>query len=230
MVELGVSGDDLSGAGNAPGPLQASLAHITRGPPPGPAAPKYGDLFADVDEGFCVVEVLFDDHGHAQDYRFIEHNAAFERLSGLGPAVGRRVRELAPEAEELYLDKLGIVASTGLAQRYELRADQMRHWYDVLAFRIGRPGEHRVAVIFSDISQRKSTEAELRASERRFQALAAERAELLEAERTARVEADRAMRARDEILATLSHELRTPLSSIVTWARLLQKQFAQDPE
>lgn len=230
MVEQGVSGDDPPGAGGAfgaPG-KSAATASPDRRPPRGKQV--HGDLFDQLDEGFCVVKVLFDDSGRAVDYRFVEHNAAFARLTGLGQVAGRRIRELAPDAEELWLDTLGRVARTGTTERYELRAQQLRHWYDVLAFRVGAAASHCVGLIFSDISQRKSTEAELRESERRYQALAAERASLLEAERAARIESDRAMRAKDEVLATLSHELRTPLSSIVTWARLLQKQFITDPD
>src|SRR5690606_9574431 len=97
---------------------------------------------------------------------------------------------------------------------FELRADAMRHWYDVYAFRVDAPQLRRVAVIFNDISERKLTEAALRESEGRYRALAEDRETMLEAERHARMEGDRAIQARDETLATLSHELRTPLSSI----------------
>lgn len=189
---------------------------------------KYWQLFAALDEGFCIIEVLFDADDAAVDYFFIEHNAAFERLSGLSDVVGRRIRELAPRHEQAWFDAFGRVALTGVPERFELRADAMRHWYDVYAFRVDAPRLHRVAVIFNDISERKLTEASLRESEGHYRTLAADRETMLEAERSARMEIDRAIRARDETMATLSHELRTPLSSIVTWARLLQKQFLRD--
>ena len=191
---------------------------------------KYRQLFAALDEGFCIIEVLFDAGNEAVDYFFLENNAAFERLSGLTDVVGRRILELAPAHERAWFDAFGRVALTGAPERFELRADAMRHWYDVYAFRVDAPRLHRVAVIFNDISERKFTEASLRESEGRYRALAADREVMLEAERMARLESDRAMRDRDETLATLSHELRTPLASIVTWSRLLQKQFVRDEE
>ncbi len=40
---------------------------------------KYRSLFESIDEGFCVIEMLFDARGKPVDYRFLEVNAAFER-------------------------------------------------------------------------------------------------------------------------------------------------------
>ena len=40
---------------------------------------KYRTLFETIDEGFCTVEVLFDEMGKATDYVFLETNPAFER-------------------------------------------------------------------------------------------------------------------------------------------------------
>ncbi len=223
MVGTSTSGDD-------PPDVTPSAGAVPPVTAPPPIEETYRQLFAALDEGFCIIEVIFDADQKVVDYRFLENNAAFERLSGLRDVVGRHVREFAPEHEQGWFDTFGRVALTGIAERYELRADAMRHWYDAYAFRVGAPEQHRVAIVFNDISERKSTEAALRDSEQRFRALATDRAQLLEAERTARIEADRAMRAKDEILATLSHELRTPLASIVTWSRLLQTQFVQDEE
>ncbi len=63
------------------------------------AQARYRTLVDSIDEGFCVVEVLFDDHGRPEDYRFLEVNQAFERQTGLVNATGKRMRELAPAHE-----------------------------------------------------------------------------------------------------------------------------------
>ena len=39
---------------------------------------KYRRLFENIDEGFCIIEMIFDDTGKHVDYRFLETNAAFE--------------------------------------------------------------------------------------------------------------------------------------------------------
>ena len=42
----------------------------------------YHTLFESIDEGFCIVEVIFDGTGQPVDYCFLEVNPAFERLHG----------------------------------------------------------------------------------------------------------------------------------------------------
>ena len=44
---------------------------------------KYRALFDSIDEGFCVVEVLFDDADNPVDYRFLEVNRVFEKQTGI---------------------------------------------------------------------------------------------------------------------------------------------------
>jgi PAS domain-containing protein len=105
---------------------------------------KYRTLFDSIDEGFCTIEVLFDEHGEAADYRFLESNPAFERQTGLENAVGKTVRELAPEHEDFWFDVYGRIARTGEAIRFEHEAAALGRFYDVYAFRIGEPGEDRV--------------------------------------------------------------------------------------
>jgi PAS domain-containing protein len=105
---------------------------------------KYRTLFDSIDEGFCTIEVLFDEHGEAVDYRFLESNPTFERQTGLENAVGKTVRELAPEHEDFWFDVYGRIARTGEAIRFEHEAAALGRFYDVYAFRIGEPGEDRV--------------------------------------------------------------------------------------
>jgi PAS domain S-box-containing protein len=65
---------------------------------------KYQTLFASVEQGFCIVEVLWDATGKPLDYRFIELNPAFEKQSGLRCATGRTARELAPGLEHRWIE------------------------------------------------------------------------------------------------------------------------------
>ncbi len=60
---------------------------------------KYRSLFASIDEGCCICEMLFDENGKPQDYRFLEVNLAFEQLTGLQQATGKTARELIPNLE-----------------------------------------------------------------------------------------------------------------------------------
>jgi PAS domain S-box-containing protein len=132
---------------------------------------KYHVLFDSIDEGFCVVEVLFDDADHARDYRFLEVNRVFEKQTGISNAVGRRMREIAPAHEEHWFQIYGQIALTGEARRFENPAHALGRFYDVYAFRVGRPEQRQVAILFNDITERKQTEEALRRTQALNQAV-----------------------------------------------------------
>jgi PAS domain S-box-containing protein len=126
---------------------------------------KYRALFESIDEGFCVIEVLFDDANNAIDYCFLEVNRVFEKQTGISNAVGRRMREIAPAHEEHWFQIYGQVALTGEPRRFENPALALDRFYDVYAFRLGRPEQRQVAILFSDITERKRADQALRLSE-----------------------------------------------------------------
>jgi len=132
---------------------------------------RYRTLFESIDEGFCVIEMLFDARGNPVDYRFVETNPAFERQTGLRGAAGRRVRELVPDLEEHWFDIYGRIARTRTSLRFVNEAKALNRWFDAYAFPLGEPEDRRVAVLFNDITGRKEAEEALRESERRFRAV-----------------------------------------------------------
>ena len=132
---------------------------------------RYRVLFESIDEGFCVIEVLFDSSGAPNDYRFLEINPAFEKQTGLENAVGKRIRELVPRHEAHWFEIYGEVARAGEPQRFVQEARYAEHrWFDVYAFRVGRPEERKVAILFKDISARKRAEEAVHESEQRLRA------------------------------------------------------------
>jgi PAS domain S-box-containing protein len=155
---------------------------------------QYRALFTSIDEGFCIIDVIFDDAGAPVDFRFCEVNAMFEQQSGIGNVVGKTMRELSPQHERQWFDIYGKVARTGESVRFESEAKALQRWYDVYAFRPDEAYAGKVAILFKDISERKRQEAELR----------------------------RADRSKDEFLAMLAHELRNPLAPIAAAADLLR--------
>ncbi|HOY76495.1 MAG TPA: PAS domain-containing protein [Hyphomonadaceae bacterium] len=133
---------------------------------------RYSTLFNSIDAGFCVIQVLFAADGTAIDYVFIETNPAFAQQTGLSNATGKRMRDLSPTHEQHWFDLYGEVARTGLSVRFEDQAEALGRWFDVHAFQIGMPGANLVAILFTDITETKSAELKLRASESQFRSLA----------------------------------------------------------
>lgn len=133
---------------------------------------RYRTLFESIDEGFCVIKMLFDENGRPVDYRFLEVNPMFEKQTGLEQAEGKTARQLIPNLEDHWFEIYGTVALTGEPVRFENGSEPMNRWFDLYAFPIGEPEKRQVAVLFKDISERKQAQEALKESEKRFRTLA----------------------------------------------------------
>jgi PAS domain S-box-containing protein len=178
---------------------------------------NYRMLFESIDEGFCTIEVLFDQNEKPVEYRFLQISPSFERQTGIKNAAGRRMREIAPQHEEHWFDIYGRIALTGEPMRFENEAKQLGRWYDVYAFRVEDPKRGRVGILFNDITARKRAEAEARDSERRFREV---QTELAHAGRVA---------AMGQLAALIAHEVKQPITAAVTSAFAAQRWLSADP-
>lgn len=133
---------------------------------------KYKSLFESMNQGFCIIEVFFDESNKPLDYKFLDINKTFEKQTGLVNAKGRTARSLVPELEERWFTIYGNVALTGETARFTEQSEAMGKWFEVHAFRIGEDGSRKVAILFTDITDKKIAETNLRESERRFRDLA----------------------------------------------------------
>lgn len=121
---------------------------------------RYRNLFDSIDEGFCIIEVLFDEQDRPFDYRFLEVNPVFEKLTALENPVGKTAREMIPDLEDYWMKIYGRVAKTRQPERFVNNSEAMGFWFDVYAFPVDAPEENRVAVLFNNITERKHIEAE----------------------------------------------------------------------
>jgi PAS domain S-box-containing protein len=158
---------------------------------------NYRMLFESIDEGFCTVEVLFDQNEKPVDYRFLQINPSFGRQTGIENAAGRRMREIAPQHEEHWFEIYGRIALTGEPMRFENEAKQLGRWFDVYAFRVEDPKRRRVGILFNNIAERK------RADEER------ERLRQLEVH-IAHIDRVSMM---GELAASLAHEIKQPMTA-----------------
>ncbi|WP_416356560.1 PAS domain S-box protein [Aureimonas phyllosphaerae] len=123
------------------------------------AEDRYRALAENVNVGMCVVEMKFDEDGKAIDYRIIDGNPAYERHTGLYGSVGKWVSEIAPGLERHWFDTYGKVALTGEPARLELGAAGLgNRTFEIEAYRVGDPDRRHVAILFTDITQRRQAE------------------------------------------------------------------------
>ncbi len=131
-------------------------------------------LIETMDDGFGLIEMVDDADGRAIDYRFIEANHAFARHTGLVDSVGKTARDLVPGLEQGWVDTYDAIARSGVARRFEEGSEAMGRWFTVYASPIDHPGKRRVALLFTDITEKKNAERILQASEAAARAAASQ--------------------------------------------------------
>ncbi|MFZ2657556.1 MAG: PAS domain S-box protein [Victivallales bacterium] len=118
---------------------------------------KYRLLFNEMLTGFALHEIICDDNGNPCDYRFLEVNPAYERLTGLRASkiIGKTVLEILPDTEAHWIRDYGNVAITGKPITVESYHRALGKWYDVKAF---SHEKGKFAVVFNDVTERKFSE------------------------------------------------------------------------
>jgi PAS domain S-box-containing protein len=114
-------------------------------------------IFENMHEGFSLCEVVRDAHGVVVDFRYLQVNAAFERLTGIPPerVVGRLATEAIPGVEQFWTDTYARVVETGEPVHFEYRVEVLKRWFEVLAY---RTEPDRFAALFLNVTDRKASE------------------------------------------------------------------------
>ncbi len=118
---------------------------------------RYHRLFRMMDQGLCIIEVLYDVENRPSDCLYIESNPAFENLTGLYNVDGKTFRSLVPDIEQFWIDTYSNVARTGTAIRFEHESKAMGRWFDVYAARVDDSNRY-VSILLTEITARKRGE------------------------------------------------------------------------
>lgn len=119
---------------------------------------KYRTLFESVDDGFVIIELIYDDTGTLVDFIYRENNPAFIKHVG-ADLRGKRRSELALDKKDFLLEKYEQVVTTGEPVHFEYSVQRSGvQWFEATVARIGGDDSSQVGVIFRNVTERKQRE------------------------------------------------------------------------
>jgi PAS domain S-box-containing protein len=122
---------------------------------------RYVTLFQSINAGFSVLEVIEREGDPGSfDFRVLEVNQMLETVTGLKSVVGKTLRELIPESGDQLFQMIVGVASSGESAREEMQIGD--RWFRFYSYRVDKPADRRVALLFEEITHRKRREKSLK--------------------------------------------------------------------
>ena len=175
---------------------------------------QYRELFENMEAGFAVHRMVYDDRGEPADYVFEDVNDEFVALTGLEREriVGVRVTEVLPGIERDpadWIGRYGRVAKTGEPTRFEQHSELLSRWYSVLVY---RPRPDHFATIFTDVTERRRREDHIHHLNARLRKQTAQLAETNE--------------WLESFNYSVSHDLRAPLRAIDGFSEAILEDYA----
>jgi len=111
----------------------------------------YQSIFNNMSSGFAFHQIILDEKGKPIDYKFIDINKSFEKLTGLlaKNVIGKTIKEILPNIETEWIEKYGHVALTGEKINFEYFAKPLNKKFKVNAY---SPEKGMFATIFEEVS------------------------------------------------------------------------------
>jgi signal transduction histidine kinase len=163
---------------------------------------EYRYLYNSIDEGLAIVEVIFDKENKPYDFRYIELNPAYEKITGIinKNVLGKTAKELKLDFEDFLYETFGKVALTCKPIRFLNEIKTLNIWIEAYVFKIGLEKSNRIGIIFSDITEKVMNNQKL----------------------------EELIKMQDELYINVSHELKTPLNVIFSANQVMDMYLKGD--
>ena len=124
---------------------------------------RYRSLFENMIGGFAFCRMFYID-GRPYDFKYLQVNKAFEKITGLKDVIGKNVTELIPNIQETnpeLFEIYGRVALIGKIESFETYMPALDVWFSISVY---SPAKEFFIAIFEDITENKIAENTIRAS------------------------------------------------------------------
>lgn len=133
------------------------------------ARKQYEDLFESIDQGFAIVDLIYDPGGEPMDCIIMQTNPAATKITGFQDIEGHTIKEIMPHVSQEWLNALADVHKTQKPLRLTVKGPAERAgWYEACAFGFRGAAERTVAVLFNDITERIYAAEALRDKQRKL--------------------------------------------------------------
>ena len=124
---------------------------------------EYDNLISSLDEGFCMVDMIYNLEGEPIDYLYVKTNESFINHIKYHNIEGRTMREVVPYPQSKLIAAFSKVAKTGKPVRFDLTTENLGgDWLDMYVFKMGEKKSGRVGLLFRNITSKKNEEETLK--------------------------------------------------------------------
>jgi PAS domain S-box-containing protein len=170
---------------------------------------KYNQLFQIIDQGIAILEAVFDDESRKiVDFKFIEVNRGYEKLTGFKNynIRGKTILEVMPEMDGDWVQAYSEVVLKKKHKHFERESKYLNKRFDVYAYFYE---ENKIGLMVSDITAKS---------------------QILEQLKSAIIKAEELNEGKNKFLRNITHELRTPMNSIMGLLQLFEMTDLDDEQ
>jgi PAS domain S-box-containing protein len=131
---------------------------------------NYRALFNNLTVGFALHEIILNADGNPCDYRFLEVNSTFEKLTGLNASnlINKTALEVLPNTETYWIETYGRVALTGVPVNFVNYSKDLNRHFQVNSY---SPERGKFVTVFLDVTKSKQVELSLIAAKNQAEEL-----------------------------------------------------------